>query len=138
MRVAATMINLSDASSYASEIEDLRSWTDEILVAAFSRLVSCSLLSLPTSAEDSFLIKQSGNLLPNYYDKSSTFSDSSSSALLAATSFRLATLGLKQTSTNLAVASAIRLAVNDKVDTSSGWLQNVVVSQLSILSLRRN
>ncbi|ORY47088.1 Six-hairpin glycosidase-like protein [Leucosporidium creatinivorum] len=106
-RVAATMLNSPYASSYASEIEDLRAWTNEILVAAFSRL-------------------QSGNLLPNYYDKSSTFLDSSSSALLAATSLRLATLGLKQTSTNLAIASAIRLAVNDKVDTSSGWLQDVV------------
>lgn len=38
-RVAATIMHSPYASSYASEIEDLRSWTNEILVAAFSRLV---------------------------------------------------------------------------------------------------
>jgi hypothetical protein len=41
------MINSPYANSYASEIEDLRTWTNEILVAAFSRLVSCSLPSFP-------------------------------------------------------------------------------------------
>ena len=64
--------------------------------------------------------------MPNYFNSPSTFSDSASSALLAATSFRLATLGLKQTSTNLAKATKIRSAVNSKIDSSSGWLQSVV------------
>lgn len=103
----ATIINSPYNATFADEVEDLRSWTDEILAATFAKLGS-------------------NNLLPNYYNSPSTFSDSASSALLAATSFRLASLGLAQTSTNIAVATKIRTAVNSKIDAATGWLQDTV------------
>ncbi|KAL8278079.1 hypothetical protein RQP46_009539 [Phenoliferia psychrophenolica] len=53
------------------------------------------------------------------------FDDASSSALLAATAFRMALLGHPDSAgTNLVVAEKIRQAVNSKID-ASGWLTSV-------------
>ncbi|KAK4702882.1 hypothetical protein P7C70_g3334, partial [Phenoliferia sp. Uapishka_3] len=108
-RVLATMQNGPTASNYTSQIADLASWTNEILTAAFSQ------------------INTSSNLLPNYYDSTSTFDDASSSALLAATAFRMATLGyVSQSSTTFSTAEKIREAVNAAIDETTGWIASVV------------
>lgn len=64
--------------------------------------------------------------MPNYFEDASTFADSASSALLAATSFRLAQLGLSQTASNLSKAKAVRQAVISQIDASTGWVKNCV------------
>ncbi|KAK4056061.1 hypothetical protein OIO90_002792 [Microbotryomycetes sp. JL221] len=105
-RVAATLQNSRYSSAYESSIENLRSWTDEILVASMSRLTP-------------------SNLVPNYFDKAS-FTDTAATALLSAASFRLETLKLNQTSTNIENALRMRRAVLSRVDPTTGWVSDCV------------
>lgn len=81
---------------------------------------------------------QSDNLLPNYFDSSNTFSDTASSALLASAAFRLGQLDQPQHYSNTIVAQLIRGAVNEKIDATTGWVQNVVVRSLSLVSDARD
>ncbi|KAK4047821.1 hypothetical protein OIV83_005164 [Microbotryomycetes sp. JL201] len=106
-RVLATIKNSRYGSSQASRVENLRQWTDEILAASFSKLAP-------------------SGLVPNYFDKPFTFSDPAASALLCATTFRLASLGLSQTPTNIQAAIRIRQAVLSRIDSSTGWVNGCV------------
>ncbi|KAM0787143.1 hypothetical protein ACM66B_006394 [Microbotryomycetes sp. NB124-2] len=105
-RVLATIKNSRYSSSQASRVANLRQWTDEILAAAFSRL-------------------DTTGLVPNYFNKAS-FTDAAASALLAAASFRLASLKLSQTSTNINNAIRVRQAVLSRVSPSTGWVSGCV------------
>ncbi|GAA6035495.1 hypothetical protein JCM8097_000280 [Rhodosporidiobolus ruineniae] len=109
LRVAATFAKSTYWSRYETHTQQLISWIDEILVAAFSRI-------------------RSDILLPNYLDRPAdeTFSDTASSAILASVSYRLAALGWQQTSTNLAVAEKLRLAVNAGINKTTGWIAPAV------------
>ena len=66
-------------------------------------------------------------LLPNYFLDNSTFEDSSSSALLTSTIYRMSTLGLTN-ATNVVTAELIRGAVSSNVNATTGWLAPVVAS----------
>ncbi|GAA6007975.1 uncharacterized protein JCM10292_000463 [Rhodotorula paludigena] len=106
VRVLATIKKSQYKDDLADEAEQLASWATEILTVAFSKL-------------------KSDGFLPNYYG-SSTFSDGSGSALLAAAAYRLAQLNGTQSDYILDMAATIRSAVNNHVDTSTGWLAPVV------------
>ncbi|GAA5846894.1 hypothetical protein JCM5353_004848 [Sporobolomyces roseus] len=109
-RVAATLQNSQYAGQFADDIGDLKRLTKNVLEGSFSYL-------------------RRDGLLPNYYDVESSFSDAAGSALLAATAYRLATLDSTSStdySSVLSSAATIRSAVNDNVDSISGWLSNVV------------
>ncbi|KAM0752065.1 hypothetical protein T439DRAFT_312181 [Meredithblackwellia eburnea MCA 4105] len=108
-RVLATLMYSPYAATYSSQINDLTTWTNEITTAAFKQ------------------INTKTNLLPNYYSSTSTFDDSASSALMAATVYRLASLGkLNNQSAQITTAELIRKAVYGNVVASTGWLTNVV------------
>ncbi|BGP21027.1 hypothetical protein JCM10213_003207 [Rhodosporidiobolus nylandii] len=110
VRVLATILNSGYKDSLAVEAQELQDWTNEILSASISNL------------------KDDG-LLPNYYDSasSSSFSDAAGSALLAASTFRLAQLNATAVPQDtLQHAAAVRTAVNRKVSTKTGWLAPVV------------
>jgi len=65
----------------------------------------------------------------NYFDNSTSFTDSASSALLAATTYRLAVLDTNfDNQALLSSAAAIRAAVYKKINTETGWLSGAVVS----------
>lgn len=68
------------------------------------------------------------HLLPNYYNVTGTFGDSSSSALLAATAYRIASLGRAKKSAIVETAESIRVAIYANVNPTTGWLSPVVVS----------
>ena len=70
-------------------------------------------------------LQASTGLLPNYLGEQ-TFSDSASTALMAATSYRMAQLGLDNSS--VASADIARRAVFANVNTTTGWLSPVVDS----------
>jgi hypothetical protein len=58
-----------------------------------------------------------------------TFSDVSSSALLAATAFRMSFLGHAENTNNVQLALSIREAVITHIDPQSGWTSSAVVSR---------
>jgi hypothetical protein len=67
------------------------------------------------------------NLLPNYYSVAS-FSDSSSSALMAATAYRISSIGMASSTNNVVVAERIRKTIYANINKQTGWLSPVVVS----------
>ncbi|GAA5913729.1 hypothetical protein JCM8208_003868 [Rhodotorula glutinis] len=109
VRVLATMQNSEWDATFADEKADLASWATEILTSAFSHI-------------------KSDGLLPNYYDSASgsSFSDAAGSALLAASTYRLAQLGGTSSPYLLNTAATIRSAVNSKISSSTGWVSPVV------------
>lgn len=62
--------------------------------------------------------------MPNYFNSTDTFSDAASTALLAATSYRLASLALG--ASTIPLASAARLAIYAAVNATTGVLSPVV------------
>ncbi|KAG8747900.1 hypothetical protein FRC10_010519 [Ceratobasidium sp. 414] len=147
MRVLATVTSSSFSSTYANERADLAVWIAEVLTSAWAyqlpngTLYNYPDLSSPTSSTPNFLISPS-----------SAFSDASGTALLAATTYRLASHIVKNpniTFTNttgatttqsladilarsgysvrslLEPAGKARQAVAASVDPLTGWLQNV-------------
>ncbi|KAG8685770.1 hypothetical protein FRC09_014538 [Ceratobasidium sp. 395] len=147
MRVLATVTSSTFSSTYANERADLARWTAEILTSAWAyqlpngTLYNYPDLSSPASPTPNFLISPS-----------SAFSDASGTALLAATTYRLAAHIVKYpniTFTNATGASTTesladilarsgysvrsllepagkaRQAVAASVDPITGWLQNV-------------
>ncbi|KAI5474874.1 hypothetical protein MNV49_002318 [Pseudohyphozyma bogoriensis] len=103
-RVLATIQHSVYTSQCTAQMTNLTNWINEILTNAFSHA-------------------SSANLLPNYYSYT-TFTDTASSALLAATALRMALLG-RGLAANTAKALLIRDAVNAKVG-GDGWLQGAV------------
>lgn len=73
-------------------VAQLAAWVDEVLLASWP-YVDVRRLDYPFSPRSTRAQEQSG-LLHNYVDQPSTFLDASAVALLAAVSFRQATLGL--------------------------------------------
>ena len=104
-RVLATLEHSTYYGMLAPEIAELAGWANEIVGATFTKL----------NAET--------GLLPNTYDEGiETFDDAASSALLAATAYRLATLGvLESESEQIQQAEKIRQAVYGKLSTETSW-----------------
>ncbi|QRV76438.1 glycoside hydrolase family 88 protein [Ceratobasidium sp. AG-Ba] len=147
-RVLATVAGSSLSSSFSNEQANLALWTAEILTSAWAyqlpngTLYNYPDLSSPSSATPNFAVSPS-----------SAFSDASGTALLAATTYRLASHLVRYpnvTSTDatgvsttqslsdilaragysvrslLTPASNARKAVAASIDPVTGWLQNVV------------
>ncbi|KAL8283776.1 hypothetical protein RQP46_005208 [Phenoliferia psychrophenolica] len=106
-RVLATILHSGFATEFAPQAANLTSWVYEIINSTISHMNSTS------------------HLLPNYYLRDSTFGDSSSSALIASTIYRMATLGLTNM-THVASADLLREAVVSNVNATTGWLAPVV------------
>lgn len=129
------MKNSQYANQFSNEIHDLESWAREILVASFATLQVCfrshySSFAIIAQRAESTLFQPNGFVL-NYFDNSTSFTDSASSASLAATTYRLAVLDSDSDySALLASAATIRDAVYRNIDTVTGWLSGAVVSLL--------
>jgi len=104
MRVLATIVRSNFASQMQSQQSDLAHWVDEILTGVWR-------------------YQQENGTLLNYVDQSGSFADSSSTALLAATTFRYSTL-TGDTKHDPAAMEALDL-VFASLD-NEGWLLNTV------------
>lgn len=81
LRVLATIKWSQFAGAMQNEMNDLQSWTEEILRGCQRYVVSGS----AEGESQAELIKQSrGNMLHNYLDQTDTFEESSATALIAA------------------------------------------------------
>lgn len=133
LRVYATILRSSYASQFSSQLSDLSSWVQEIVTAAFAlqRVRDPSPSSsndLPTNSPFP-PPNQSDGFLPNYFDSNTTtFSDASSTALLAATYYRLLFLSQNSSSTlpTSSVVDISRQAVYNGVSATTGILTPVV------------
>lgn len=97
-------------------------WVYTFFFAIMFRSFRCSSLPFQNSNSNATLQHKNGTLL-NYIDDSDSFADSSSTALLAATTFRFASIVKNDTHIPAAIR-ALRL-VRESVD-SHGWLHNTV------------
>jgi rhamnogalacturonyl hydrolase YesR len=130
LRVLATIQRSSAANSMRSQQDDLVRWVGEILDGAWKFQVcdlfvrSMLVLFLPPflPASNATLQKANGTLL-NYIDEPDSFSDTSSTALLAASTFRFASITGDRGHIHAAIR-ALKL-VRNSVD-SQGWLLNTV------------
>ncbi|ORX39444.1 Six-hairpin glycosidase-like protein [Kockovaella imperatae] len=104
LRVLATIKYSQFSSAMQQQQSDLQSWIEEILTAA------------------SGYISKNG-LLHNYINDTGTFEDAASSALFAATGYRLSTIGLTNAHVNM--SSQLLSAVSSKVN-STGFVTQVV------------
>ncbi|KAH9846959.1 Six-hairpin glycosidase [Lenzites betulinus] len=104
LRVLETIRHSKLASSMKSEQADLKSWINEIVSAAWQH-------------------QHTNGTLFNFIDESDSFADSSSTALLASVTYRMA--ALTGDSSQLAAADKAYNLIKSSV-TSSGWLRNTV------------
>ncbi|EUC65407.1 glycoside hydrolase family protein [Rhizoctonia solani AG-3 Rhs1AP] len=121
MRVLTTMATSSLGASYPNEQALLARWISGILTSAWAyqlpngTLYNYADLSSPVSVTPSYTASPS-----------SAFSDASGTALLAATTYRLAThLARYSVRSLLDPAALARQGVAASVDPNTGWLQNV-------------
>ncbi|ORY45851.1 Six-hairpin glycosidase-like protein [Leucosporidium creatinivorum] len=105
LRVVATIINSPFAEEYSAQTAGLTSWVVEIVEAAFKT-------------------QRGDNLFYNYLNETSTFGDAASAALLSSVSYRLAQLGLSNST--LSAAEATRSALYLHISSSTGILSPVV------------
>lgn len=126
VRVLATMLNAGMGWDY--RCEDLRNWVVTILQSAF---VDLNVRFLPAcrkyKSDFVVLTKSTTGLLPNYLRNNNTaltFPDAASTALFAATSYRLASMRLD--SSTLSQAAVARRAAFASVNTTTGWVSPVV------------
>ncbi|KAF5321835.1 hypothetical protein D9619_001048 [Psilocybe cf. subviscida] len=104
MRVLATLNNTESGGRFSEQQADLEEWIEEILVASWDK-------QTPDGA------------LRNVIDDPTSFVDMASTALMAATTYRLAVF--KNDATLLSSANRAFKVVKLNVD-RNGWLQNVV------------
>ncbi|KAI0650661.1 Six-hairpin glycosidase [Trametes meyenii] len=104
MRVLQTIRHSKLASKLKSEQADLTSWINEIVSASWKH-------------------QHSNGTLFNYIDESNSFADSSSTALLASVTYRLATL--TGDNSHIPAANKAYNLIRSSVD-SNGWLRNTV------------
>ncbi|KZW02485.1 glycoside hydrolase family 105 protein [Exidia glandulosa HHB12029] len=105
LRVLATMAQSSFAGDFKGEMSDLEHWVTEILDGMYSKLDKSSLL------------------FPNYINQDGAFDDGSSTALIAAATYRLSLL--RSVHHHLPDAERVRKGLVARVD-SDGWLAPVV------------
>ena len=126
MRVLATILRSNFASQMESQQSDLAQWVDEILTGVWQYQVrgECSPFCRGFwLRERAGAPQQQNGTLLNYVDQSNSFADSSSTALLAATTFRYSTL-TGDVKHDTAAMEALDLVFNSIDD--DGWLLNTV------------
>ncbi|CDO68725.1 hypothetical protein BN946_scf184652.g52 [Trametes cinnabarina] len=104
LRVLETIHHSKLASKMQSEQSDLKSWINEIVSASWKH-------------------QHTNGTLFNYIDESDSFADSSSTALLAAVTYRLASL--TGDNSHISAANKAYSLIKSSVD-SNGWLRNTV------------
>ncbi|KAF9057455.1 Six-hairpin glycosidase-like protein [Panaeolus papilionaceus] len=104
LRVLSTLNHSSDARQFSGQQANLTSWIDEIL-------------------ETSWSYQGANGTLHNVIDDPQTFGDTASTALLAATTYRMAIF--KNSTTLIPNADRAFKLINDSI-TSEGWLRNSV------------
>ncbi|KAI9000936.1 Six-hairpin glycosidase [Trametes punicea] len=104
LRVLETIKHSKLASQLESEQADLTSWINEIVSSAWT-------------------YQHTNGTLYNYIDESDSFADSSSTALLAAVTYRMATL--TGNNSHISAANKAYTLIKSSVD-SNGWLLNTV------------
>ncbi|KIJ36672.1 hypothetical protein M422DRAFT_61143 [Sphaerobolus stellatus SS14] len=111
LRVQAILMKSSFASSFTSEINDLKSWVKQILDGTFKAL-------------------NSNSLIPDYIQGGATFGDASASAALAAVAFRSAVIDPQTFGSNYTnIATQIMTSIVGSVDNLG--LMNPVVDPLN-------
>lgn len=128
MRVLATIKRSRYGPAMQSQQDDLAKWVDEILTGVWSYQVRCRnsgswkrRIHLRTAGRG--YPQQSNGTLLNYVDQPYSFADSSSTALLAATTLRYSLL-TSDTKHDAAALQALEL-VFSSID-ENGWLLNTV------------
>ncbi|PPR02489.1 hypothetical protein CVT24_002038 [Panaeolus cyanescens] len=104
LRVLSTLNHSSDARQFAGQQANLTAWIDEIL-------------------ETSWSYQGANGTLHNVIDDPSTFGDTASTALMAATTYRMAIF--KNSTTLIPNADRAFKLINDSI-TPEGWLRNSV------------
>lgn len=104
LRVLATMKWSQFSSNLQQQQSDLQNWVEAIMSACQSRMTS-------------------KGLLPNYLDDASSFGDTAGSTLIAYAGYRLSTLNLTSSYTNM---SSILLGATSAHVNSSGFLTDAV------------
>ncbi|KAL1944224.1 hypothetical protein VTO73DRAFT_3409 [Trametes versicolor] len=104
LRVLQTISHSKLSSKMQTEQADLKSWINEIVSASWQH-------------------QHSNGTLFNYIDESNTFADTSSTALLAAVTYRMATL--TGDTGHVSAADKAYNLIKASVD-SNGWLRNTV------------
>jgi hypothetical protein len=123
MRVLATIMRSNFASQMQTQQNDLTQWVDEILTGVWQYQVCCD---VPLCRRFGLMVwcsQQANGTLLNYLDQSNSFADSSSTALLAATTFRYSKLA-NDGKHDTAAMEAFDLVFNS-ID-QDGWLLNTV------------
>jgi rhamnogalacturonyl hydrolase YesR len=132
MRVLATIKRSRVASKMTQQQCDLEQWVGEILDGAWSfqvsrfsraRRKSSNTKSVCVCAPISAREQQPNGTLLNYIDQPNSFADSASTALMAAATFRFASITCNNTHIPAAIR-ALRL-VQHSID-DQGWLFNMV------------
>ncbi len=123
MRVLATIMRSNLASQMQTQQNDLTQWVDEILTGVWQHQVCCD---VPLCRRFGLMVwcsQQDNGTLLNYLGQSDSFADSSSTALLAATTFRYSKLA-NDGKHDTAAMEAFDLVFNS-ID-QDGWLLNTV------------
>ena len=132
LRVLAAIQRSSVQSQMTSQQNDLQQWIGEILDAAWSFQVSvvsfavleqCNNTESPCARPHRCTEQQANGTLLNYIDQPDSFADSASTALMAASTFRFASI--TNDNTNIPAAGLALQLVQDSID-DQGWLLNTV------------
>lgn len=135
-RVYATFSNSPYSAQLQAEMADLRTWSNELLAVMLpninvSRCIDpCHLLN--TQMNDALTSgpilsvlpspQWSTMLLPNAYHVGGTFDDAASSALVSASIYRMAQLGILDDEYNKVIsADDIRKGVYRQIDQATAW-----------------
>jgi rhamnogalacturonyl hydrolase YesR len=130
LRVLATIKHSPEAGSMQSQQNDLAQWAGETLTGVWKYQVRTSLPPLSPARllfrallNTNATVQQANGTLLNYLDQPNSFADSSSTALLAAATFRYASI----TGDNSHIPAAIKALqlVQDSVS-KTGYLLNTV------------
>ncbi|EJD46957.1 glycoside hydrolase family 105 protein [Auricularia subglabra TFB-10046 SS5] len=105
LRVLATMAHSNMASSFEKEMDDLEHWVSEILDGMYG------------------VLGKTETLFNNYADQPNSFRDASSTALIAAATYRLSSL--RSVHDHIEDAERLRQALVSHVD-DDGWVAPVV------------
>lgn len=122
-RVLETIRHSEHAGDFAQQQANLTFWIEEIITAAWHFQVRSTVFYLAIYELTSFDQKPNGTLY-NYINETDTsFADSASTALLAASTYRFAALTGK---TSLIPAANKALQLVDASLNATGWLTNMV------------
>ena len=115
----------SSSSNFLQQQTDLANWIKEIVTSSWNQQVSAiEHAHITPVLTVGVQLQTTDGALHNYINDSNTFEDASSTALMAAVTFRLAIV-MQDFKTNIDNAEAAYTYVSSKID-SDGWLRQTV------------